>query len=470
MDIKTISTLPLPYTNTIQTSVSKKPADNPQTQTAVKNTNTAAPSADKQQLKTENNKTSTNLKKALPYAAGVVVLAGLGFYLLRGKGKNAVDKNLKDKAQQELKEELKEIGEEIKEEFMDNKKVSQLPAVLAPKEDYICCGFSNGKPIYVKKSEIISEQVTPVIDGYKEIKKSINPLNNDIIAKIIKNKNEKSEEINRIIKENTKDGHIDFNAIRKVAHDFSTDEAGRGADRFHQAAEILEQSYIREYIKSDGFGKYGIYNLFDTMKSDTELMSIYTQMPLEEAVNRINYICYNDLLKCNAAKDMTKETFFNKMFDRLIDKRQFKKYNDTFKIDGNFNDIMQTNQALRKSAEEVITRETLSKAQGTPLERLTEIAKNEPDAHKAAYIMERAIINDFMSKNSGEKLFSQLEKDFLNNETLFEIYKKMPKEQALQRVNAFRRFELSPQIVDSDNEHSLHLLKEAAKKLGTTIN
>lgn len=467
MDIKAISTLPLPNTTYVKTPASKTTADTPKTQKPV-NTKTAETS--KQQPQQKTNKTAANFKKALPYAAGVVVLAGLGFYLLKGRGKNVVDKNLKEKAKEELKEELKEIGEEIKEEFIENKKVSHLPAILAPKEEYICTGFSNGKPIYVKKSEVVSAAITPAIDGYKEIKNKINPLNDEIIAKIIKNKNEKFDEINRIIAENTKDGHINFNIMRKVAHDFSTDEAGRGADRFHQAAEILEQSYIREYIKPDGFEKHGVYNLFDTMKSDTELMSIYTKMPLEEAVNRINYICYNDLLKCNAAKDMSKETFFDKMFDRLIEKRQFKKYNDTFKIDGNFNDIMQINQGLRKNTESIINTESLSKAQGTPLERLTQIAQNEPDAHKAAYIMEKAILNDFMSKPSGEKLFSELEKDFLNNKVLFDIYKKMPKEQALQRVNAFRRFELPSQIIDSDNEHTLNLLKETAKKLGTTIN
>lgn len=504
------------------------------------NEKTSKSNTDVQQSPIKNNKASKNFKKALPYAAGVVVLAGLGFYLLNGRGKNVVDKNLKEKAKEELKEELKEIGEEIREEFIENKndilqaarkkplllenkknpfnisakilpqnrketienmrfnipeeklrvvtpenkpkkteakqtlrveadKITQRLALPAPKEEYICIGFSNGQPVYVKKSEVVSAAITPAIDGYKEIKNKINPLNDEIIAKIIKNKNEKSDEINRIIAENTKDGHIDFNIMRKVARDFSTDEAGRGADRFHQAAEILEQSYIREYIKPDGFEKKGLYNLFDTMKSDTELMSIYGQMPLEEAVNRINYLRYNDLLKCNAANDMTKETFFNKMFDRLIEKRQFKKYNDTFKIDGNFNDIMQINQGLRKNTEQIINQEILSKAKGTPLERLTQIAQNEPDAQKAAYIMEKAILNDFMSRPAGKKLFSELEKDILNNKVLFDIYKKMPKEQALQRVNVFRIFEIPPQIAGSDNEHTLGFLKTAAQKLGVKI-
>lgn len=477
MDIKSISPISVPQTTSLPVTqtLSQSKTDNP-----IQTEQSKQPSAS-EDLQKNNTKTHKNFPKALPYAAGAVILAGLGFYLLKGKNKNIVNKKLKDKANEELKEELKEIGEEIKEKFMQPN-VEQtvqhdktglrlaLPEPAAKPEEYICTGFVDGKPVYVNKSSVVSRDTIPAIDSYKEIKQGINPLNDGIIAQIIKNKNDNIEEINKIIAQNTKDGHIDFNIMRKVAKDFMLDETGRGADRFHTAANILEQSYIKEYIKTDGADKYGLYNLFDTMKSDITLMEIYQQMPLEEAVNRIKYITYNDLLRCNVGKDMTKEVFFDKMFDRLIDKRQFKKYNDIFKIDGNFNDIMQINQNLKKHLEPVITKETLSKAPGTPLEKLTKIAKNEPEAHKAAYIMERAIINDFMSSNTKEKLYSKLEKEFLNNETLFEIYKKMPKEQAVQRVNAFRRFEIPSAVTDSDNEHTLSLLKAAAQKLGVKIN
>lgn len=206
-----------------------------------------------------------------------------------------------------------------------------LPLPQPKKEKFVCIGFNNGKPVYEPAEKFAAQDLEPAASAFKEARKGIKFLNDEIIAKIMKSKKENAAEVNRIIAENTKDGHIDLNMMRKVAHDFSTDEAGRGADRFHQAAEILEQSYIREFIKKDGSDVKGVYNLYDFMKTDSELFSIYTQMPAEEVANRLNYIRYNDILRGGVEKDMKPEAFVEKMFDKLVEKIQFQKYNEAHK-------------------------------------------------------------------------------------------------------------------------------------------
>lgn len=474
MDIKSISTLTLPQMGVY--SAAPKPQNTlPASQPIQENT---------------NKKINKNFKKALPYVAGAVVLAGLGIYFTRGKiakkifGGGNIDKlgeNIKkegetasevlvpenieqiipkDKKQTNLKmlmkldkndPDIEDVVEIIEDEISEN-----LPSV----PESICTGFENNKPVFEKYLPALKEELPSATSAFDEAKKSINLLNDEIIARIVKNKKNDAQEINRIIGENTKDGHINFNVMRKVAHDFSTDEAGRGADRLHQAADVLEQSYLKEFIKTENGETKGIYNLFDAMKTDTELFSIYTQMPMEEAANRLNYLRHNELINCKAPKDMTPDEFFEKSFEKLVEKFQFKKYNDKFKVDGNFIDVMQKNQNLRKETNAIL--DSVTGEYGTvDLVKLKSIIANESDSHKAANLMEKALLKNY----SGISSVEEFQDAFVSNKTLFDIYKKMPKEQATQRINAFRRFEITPFFKDADESKTLEFFNEAVKKL-----
>lgn len=356
MDIKSISTLSLPQSQMYQ-----------KTQTAassVKSFETTEP---------ETNKRKKSFKK-LPYVAAGIVLAGLGVYASRNKlaklfsgnvKKDEVDKVFAELNAKAKKEEAGKIHEKMREiidpnilpqnrnNTIKNMKIilpegtvkvkqqateqvtanepahaQRLLPLLAPKQEkFVCIGFSEGKPVYEKLENIVEKNVQPAKSVVEEMKKSLNLVNDEVIAKIMKNRQQNASEIDRIIGENTHGGHINLNIMRKVAHDFSTDEAGRGADRFHQAADILEQSYIREFVKKDGKQIKGLYNLYDFMKTDSELFSIYTQMPMEEAANRLHYLRYNDLFRGGVEKDMTPDAFFEKMFEKLVQKTQFNGYN-----------------------------------------------------------------------------------------------------------------------------------------------
>lgn len=502
MDIKSISTLTLPQAGVYSA------APKPQNTTPV----------GQPMQESTNHKTNKNFKKKLPYIAGAIVLAGLGIYFTRGKSsKNVINNENLDKLGENVVARLKKeeerlleavipenpnkLGEKVVDQIKKEETLSEALTpgkIEVPKQknktslkdlmkidkndpdiedaveviedeisenlpslpENICIGFENNQPVFEKYAHVVEEEVQPAISAFDEAKKSINFLNDEIIAKIVENKKKDAQEVNRIISENTKDGHINFNIMRKVAHDFSTDEANRGADRFHQAADVLEQSYLKEFIKTENGETKGIYNLFDAMKTDTELFSIYTQMPMEEAANRLNYLRHNELINCKAPKDMTPDEFFEKSFEKLVEKFQFKKYNDKFKVDGNFIDVMQKNQNLRKETNAIL--DSVTGEYGTvDLVKLKSIIANESDAHKAANLMEKALLKNYSRISSVE----EFQDAFVSNKTLFDIYKKMPKEQATQRINAFRRFEITPFFKDADESKTLAFFNEAVKKL-----
>lgn len=75
--------------------------------------------------------------------------------------------------------------------------------------------------------------------------------------------------------------------------------------------------------------------------------------------------------------------------------------------------------------------------------------------------MEKALLKNY----SGISSVEEFQDAFVSNKTLFDIYKKMPKEQATQRINAFRRFEITPFFKDADESKTLAFFNEAVKKL-----
>ena len=105
--------------------------------------------------------------------------------------------------------------------------------------------------------------------------------------------------------------------MRKVASDFTADVEGRGADRYHRAADVLESSYIREFIKSDGNTQSGLNSLFDNMMADEQLLSIYKYLPLEDTACRLDMLRKNELANCKTANEMSLNEFFEKALAKV---------------------------------------------------------------------------------------------------------------------------------------------------------
>ena len=139
-----------------------------------------------------------------------------------------------------------------------------------------------------------------------------------ILENIEKIRKEKSEETNRIIQENTHDGFVDLKKLYKASKDFVADAEGRGENRFHQAANLLEQSMIKAYIKGNEAQKSGLQAFFDKAKSEPLLFDIYKNMTVEEAASRVKYLVENDL-KAAKYEDMDAKTFFDSFVKIITD-------------------------------------------------------------------------------------------------------------------------------------------------------
>ena len=139
-----------------------------------------------------------------------------------------------------------------------------------------------------------------------------------ILENIEKIRKEKSEETNRIIQENTHDGFVDLTKLYKASKDFVADAEGRGENRFHQAANLLEQSMIKAYIKGNEAQKSGLQAFFDKAKSEPLLFDIYKNMTVEEAASRVKYLVENDL-KAAKYEDMDAKTFFDSFVKIITD-------------------------------------------------------------------------------------------------------------------------------------------------------
>lgn len=323
MDIKSISTISLPSSHAYQKAQEvSSSVQNVQSQNA--------PLAAK-----ETNKKSF---KKLPYVAAGVVLAGLGIYASRKKLAKLFSSQNMNKLKNEVKDEVKnQIDDGIN--FHETKEKTEiLNTVVSESKNFeescikneiknVCTGFENGKPVYRQIELIPNNKIAPARDSVAEALQSLNLNNKKILNKIKEIKVQKKEEIEKIISDNVKDGHVDLKIMNKVARDFANDEAGRGADRFHQAAEILEQSLIKEFVKGNKKEMTGLQNILDRATQDSPLFEIYKKMPLEEAATRLKNLADKDL-KSASYKGMDAQTFFDKSFSRLMEKIQFQRYNE----------------------------------------------------------------------------------------------------------------------------------------------
>ena len=409
MDIKAISTLTLPQNNYVPTpkvQTNAQPAQSP----AVKNADTSKQETAAAQTPPAN-KTPKNFKKAIPYVAGAVVLAGLGIYIAKGKGKNLFNK----KNLNEIKDDVADIGkkakEEIKEEIQTSTKKVETDAAAAAKTETAAAkaetkpaeaakekaetaanaeakpaeaakdkaetaanaeakpaeaakdkaetaanaeakpaetakdkaeapkdktektaksksktskpsktdaAKAENKPAEAAKQNAKAEQAS-----VEEIKKSINLTNKETLDKVNKINADSSQEVNKIIGENSRDGHVDLDQMRDSAGQFCADK-DRGDNRFHQAANLLEQSYIREAIKTEGKEKTGISYLHGIITGDKDLYTIYTHMPLEEAAVRVNNIRTKELANCKVENNITPDKLFDDVLTKIIENAEKK--------------------------------------------------------------------------------------------------------------------------------------------------
>ena len=225
----------------------------------------------------------------------------------------ANEKNLVVKTDTKIKHDVAPIVNDANNEFKE-----------------ICIGFTNeGKPIYDLVE--MPSQNNFVKSAYKEAFDSVNFNDKNTIDKIKNTRLKEQNNINRILDENTSNGNVDINTIKKIANDYMLDNK-RGETRFHQAADLLEQAYIKQHIQNGTNVKAGMCNLVDGMTTDPVLYKCYQNMPLQESANRLNYLKEQDLKNYTSTEGMNNELFFEKTFSRLVDKYQMKRYNEAHGI------------------------------------------------------------------------------------------------------------------------------------------
>ena len=353
MDVNSISTLTLPKAGNLvaatqakmAASAAAKAASPAVMQTPVSQTVQPVQAQEtKETAKQENSKNPVkSFKKALPYVAGAIVLAGLGYYALRGKGnkvnkktvnevveeatntaKKAQDEtiaaakaaNTANKAETTAQKAEEKAAAKAEEKAAEAAAKTETPKSDAPKAD--TQKAESPKPETVKAEDKPAENTAQqAAKAEKKAAEAINLENKEVVEKINKNKKADEAEINRIISDNTKDGHVNFDIMRKVANDFVADEAGRGPDRYHRAADVLEKSYIKEFIKSDGKTQSGLNTLLEKMMADEKLLSIYKKLPLEESACRLDALRKNELANCKTANEITIDEFFEKALAKV---------------------------------------------------------------------------------------------------------------------------------------------------------
>lgn len=329
---------------------------------------------------TKQTETKSKLAKAAPYAAGVLII-GASVYAMRGKiaklFKN-VSKEVKIQESPINPEQKQQINQTpnlpaviYRPSFLDKKPIypkfevtPELRAQIrgespfrfnippietkAPKQPYIkpevsiqeikpeyktiCTGFDKeGKAIY--ESVEMPSELPIARNGYREAIQSIDLHNPSTVSKIEKNRKSEQKNITRILNENTHNGQVDMPMMRKIAGDYMLD-ANRGEDRFHQAADLLEQAHIKQHLRGNIQERSGMYNLVDGMTTDPVLYKCYQNMPMEESAARLNYLKENDLKSTMFKEGMNAEGFFEKTFTKLVDKYQMKRYNEAHGIQG----------------------------------------------------------------------------------------------------------------------------------------
>lgn len=342
MDINAISSIKVP---TI--AVNKQAAGT--TLTSVQKTDSA----------NDTQKSGINYKKAAPYIAGAVILAGLGVYF----GRKRLVKGVKIKPKEPVNPagEVPKPGSTAKAHAPEVSNPSASSAPKAPEKPQT----AETKPVADAPKAPEKPQAAetkPAADAPKAPEKpqatenkpvallpkpnaeapkaaieakapntqkttaavaettveTIKLDDKKILENIEKIRKEKSEETNRIIQENTHDGFVDLTKLYKASKDFVADAEGRGENRFHQAANLLEQSMIKAYIKGNEAQKSGLQAFFDKAKSEPLLFDIYKNMTVEEAASRVKYLVENDL-KAAKYEDMDAKTFFDSFVKIITD-------------------------------------------------------------------------------------------------------------------------------------------------------
>ena len=119
--------------------------------------------------------------------------------------------------------------------------------------------------------------------------------------------------------------------MRKVANDYIAD-AKRGVNKYHQAADLLEQAHIKGQFRDGVPIKTSLSNIISAFVTDPVLYKCYQNMPLEESAIRLRHFADFDLKSCGVTDSKDADRFFEMTFNRLVEKYQMKRYNQAHGI------------------------------------------------------------------------------------------------------------------------------------------
>ncbi|MCR5265643.1 MAG: hypothetical protein K6E29_03510 [Cyanobacteria bacterium RUI128] len=301
--------------------------------------------AQKQPEKSEQSSSGKEkFMKAMPYVAGAAVLAVSG-YAFRSKIAKILKKNpeLRNPVEHKEPPTLGTPLSDLREKVTEPPKVSEVSEIIKPvhevppvaqaevsseveKTKEIFTHFDNeGKPVYEAVEMPSTEAGGRSI--FTEMLESVNLNDETIMSKIDTIRTSEADNITRILNENTHGDWVDIPMMKKVANDYMNDTQ-RGETRFHQAADLLEQAHIKAHVKGDSKEMGGMFNLTDSFVTDPVLYRAYQNMPLEESAVRLNRLKEQELKSEVYKESMDAQGFFDKAFQRLSEKYQFKKYNE----------------------------------------------------------------------------------------------------------------------------------------------
>lgn len=310
--------------------------------------NTVKPSANNTavQPNTTAPKEKSKMKKALPYIAGAAIVA-VSAYAFRNKISSILGKGVKETKpehkEQEVKNTVEKVADTVKKETAPvtaevktaekvtepaatEVKTAEAKAPATPVADKPAEAPKETAPIVKEEAPQETKAVAKEEKKPAEVKKeTANPLkginlaDKKVNAKLETIRKADQADTNRIIGENNHNGFIDIPTLNKVATDFMSDKT-RGANRYHQAADLLEQTHVKAFINGDDKKIFGVDKFTENILNDKVLFDAYKKMPLKESATRLNNLKETALKSETYAGNTTADDFFNKAVAKLTEK------------------------------------------------------------------------------------------------------------------------------------------------------
>lgn len=107
--------------------------------------------------------------------------------------------------------------------------------------------------------------------------------------------------------------------IERIAGDFAADT--KRIDAEEQASNLLEQAYLRKFVKTVGTKKSGIAGILERMEQEgNRLTEMYVKLPLQKVLDRLKMLKNVDL-KAASYEKMTADEFFTKALSLVMEKK-----------------------------------------------------------------------------------------------------------------------------------------------------